>query len=210
MKKVITYTSFAVTSLLVILGFVTATTYTQLGIAIALYPVLAFFAYKLFMVKTGKVSKIPSPTPSLEPEGQPNIEIAEIKKEDIKVADIDKRAFLKIIGASGISFFLLSLINRKISTPIFGNPSQTGISTLTDNAGVKINPAERLPTDGFTISEIDDRDVVYYGFTNNYGAWFIMKENNDGSFRYAKGESKFPDNWDNRDDLTYDYYHRVF
>jgi len=211
MKRVLTYTSFIVTSLLVILAFITATTYTQLGIAVALYPCVAILAYRFFIVRNKKNTNLTVPE-RISKTAKEEIDpiITKTKKGDIKVADIDRRAFLKIIGASGLSFFLLSLINRKLGTPLFGGSKEPGISTLTDNEGTTISPAERQPTDGFTIAEIDDVNDVYYGFINRYGAWFIMKENDDGSFRYTKGEDHFADNWEDRDSLNYDYYHHVF
>ena len=52
MSKTITYTSFAIAALLIVLAFVTATSYTQLAIAIVLYPAVAYFALKIFLRKT--------------------------------------------------------------------------------------------------------------------------------------------------------------
>ena len=210
MRKILTYSSFVITSLLVILAFVTATTYTRLGIAILLYPLITFFAYKLFIVKNRKVSEIPVQLPPLKPVEKVKVEKAKFQREGVSVADIDKRAFLKLIGGAGISFFLFSLLNRRTDAFFHGKSAVPGISSLTNGDGLKINPAERYPTDGFRISEIDDRETVFYGFINTYGAWYIMKEEEDGSFRYSKGESNFAMNWDTRDNLTYDYYHRVF
>lgn len=212
MRKTLTYSSFVITSLLVILAFVTATTYTQLGVAVVLYPLLAYFAYKLFMVRNRKVPEIPVQLPSIKPTKKVKIETANAEKgEGAVVADIEKRAFLKLIGATGISFFLLSLFNRRTDGLFFGKSAGPGISALEDGTGNKINPAERQPTDSFQISEIDDSFVAFYGFTNKDGAWFIMKEDPDnGSFRYIKGESDFSGNWTSREDLNYDYYHNVF
>lgn len=211
MRKVLTYSSFVITSILVILAFVTATTYTQLGVAIILYPLFAFFAYKLFLVKNDKVPAVSIQSPVVKPAEKAEIETVKVKKENVSVADIDKRVFLKLIGATGISFFLFSLFNRRTEALFFGSSAGPGISTLTDEVGNKINPAERQPMDNYTISEIDDNYVAFYGFTNKDGAWFIMKEDpDDGSFRYIKGESSFSNNWVNRNDLVYDYYHNIF
>lgn len=214
MRKALTYSSFAITSLLVVLVFITATTYSQLGLAIAIYPLIIFFAYKLFIVKKRIAPQIayqPPPVPPVIPAGQTETESTKLKMEDVSISDIDKRAFLKVIGATGLSFLLFSLLNRRADSLFLGGQSTgTGIASLTNDEGTKISPAERHPTDGFQISEIDDRDIVFYGFINTYGAWYIMREEDDGSFRYAKGESDFPTNWDRRDGHTYDYYHRVF
>jgi len=223
MRKILTYSSFLITSLLVILGFVTATTYTQLGVAVIFYPLIAFFAYKLFItgnlfqapliVKGGKVPKISVKLPLVIPAEKPKVVTAEVSKEDVSIADIDKRAFLKLIGATGVSFFLFSLLNKRTEGLFFGEGKSTslGISALKDITGNKINPAERQPTDNYLISEIDDSYITFYGFTGKNGSWYIMKENpDDGSFRYIKGESDFPNYWASRKDLNYDYYHNVF
>ncbi len=174
MRKTLTYSSFIITSLLVILAFVTATTYTQLGIAIVLYPIVAFFAYKLFIVRDAKTPAVALQPPTVQPIEKAEVKAVEPKKDDVSIKDIDKRAFLKLIGATGISFFLFSLFNRRTEALYFGRSSAPGISVLTDDKRNKINPAERNPTDGFQISEIDDRDIVFYGFINTYGAWYIM------------------------------------
>jgi hypothetical protein len=210
MRKILTYSSFLVTCLLVILAFVTATTYTQLGVAIILFPLITFFAYKLFIVKGRKVPKISVVLPSVIPTKKAKI-IAEVDKEDVSIKDIDKRAFLKVMGATGISFFLFSLLNRRTEGLFFGKSTGLGIAALEDVTGRKINPAESQPTDNYLISEIDDSYITYYGFTGKNGAWYIMKEDPDiGSFRYTKGDSNFPGNWARRKDLDYDYYHNVF
>ncbi len=83
-------------------------------------------------------------------------------------------------------------------------------NTATDDV-VKTQQLPASPTDGYTISEIDDGIIAYYGFMGQKGAWFIMRQDaNDGSFRYAKGDIDFPINWEDRTNLTYDYYANVF
>jgi hypothetical protein len=213
MRQILKYSSFLITSLLVILAFVTSTTYTQLGVAIVLFPLIAFFAFKLFVVKNEKALEISVKLPPVIPAEKTEVKIAEVKKEDVSVADLNKRAFLKVIGATGISFFLFSLLNRRTQGLFFGSGQSTslGLAALSDVTGQKINPAERQPTDSYLISEIDDSYVAFYGFTGKNGSWFIMKENpDDGSFRYTRGDSNFPNNWTNRNNLKYDYYNNVF
>jgi hypothetical protein len=210
MRKVLTYASFAVTSLIVILAFITATTYTQLSVAVILFPFVAFFAYNLFVLKNPKIPEVVVKLESEIPATKIEPPVAVVTREDISIKDIDKRAFLKLIGGAGITYFLLSLFNRR-TEGLFGNSAGLGIATLEDTSGRKINPAESHPTDSYQISEIDDGTTAYYGFTNKDGAWFIMKEDPDtGSFRYANGTSDFPEHWDSRKNLKYDYYHNVF
>jgi hypothetical protein len=208
-RKTLTYSSFAVASLLVILAFVTAKTYTQLGIAVLVYPLLAYFAYKLFVDK-GKAPVVTVQLPLTKPAKKVKIEKAEPESKKGGITDGDKRDFLKMIGAAGISFFLYSIFSKR-AEPLFFGRSAESEGTLKDSTGNKINPAERQPTDSYRISEIDDNFVSFYGFTNKDGAWYIMKEDpDDGSFRYSKGNSNFSGSWVNRDSLDYDYFHKVF
>ena len=215
MKKTLTYSGFALTGLVEVFAFVTANTYLQLGIAIVFYPLLVFFAYKIFINKKRKVPAVTTQTSSPEsvvvPEKEVEVETAEVEKEGISIADVDKRLFLKLIGAAGLSYFVFSIFNRRSEALFFGRAAGSGITALEDSTGKKIDPAERQPTDSYIISEIDDNLIAFYGFTNKEGAWFIMKEDPDnGSFRYTKGDSNFPGGWTGRSDLKYDYYHNVF
>jgi len=164
------------------------------------------------MVKSQKVSVVAAQLPPVKPSTGVEVETANFEKRaDTIISDIDKRAFLKIIGATGISFFLFSLLNRRTGTQFFGGSAGPGISLLTDGSGKKIDPSERQPLDGYVISEIDEGFTAYYGFTNNYAAWYIMKEDPDaGSFRYIKGEADFSSNWVSRENLDYDYFHNIF
>jgi hypothetical protein len=114
-----------------------------------------------------------------------------------------------MLGAAGISYFLFSIFSKRSGPLLFGKGSETSI--LKDGDGNKIDPAERQPTDGYRISEIDDNYTSYYGFTDKDGAWYIMKEDpDDGSFRYIKGKTSFDNNWASRENLNYDYFHNVF
>lgn len=67
------------------------------------------------------------------------------------------------------------------------------------------------PLESYKVNEIDDASTVqYYGFTNQSGAWYILRDNGTGSFRYTKGTTDFATNWTNRVGLTYDYYDVIF
>jgi hypothetical protein len=210
MQKALTYSSFIVATLMVFAVFVTATSYIQLAIAIALYPVLAYIAFKIFPRKTLTTPEITIQIPAKEAQGA-EVEKAEVQKERVDVSDIDKRAFLKLIGAAGLSFFLFSFLRRRTDNLFGGQIASTGVTALENASGNRIDPAEHQPTDGYTISEIDEGEITYYGFINKDGAWFIMREDIDtNSYRYAKGDSAFPENWVNRERLKYDYFHNVY
>lgn len=211
-KSLPNYFAFAVACLAVTIAFVTATTYIQLVIAITLYPLLIFFVFKAFP-RQAKAQALRKPAISaIEPSAKPAEVIEKTKKGNESVSDIDKRTFLKLIGATGISFFLISIFGRRAESLLFGqNFTQTPIPTSNNLRNNQDSVAAVSPTEGYKISEIDDNIIGYYGFTNPTGEWFIMKEDpNTGSFRYTKGNSDFPGNWNKRENLKYDYFYNVF
>lgn len=203
--------SFVIALALVVGVFITAKSYTQLGIAVLLYPLLIIFAYKVFQDQIlgsslKKQAAAVHPTVATTKSDLAAAKLEDVKKERMGIADMDKRLFLKLIGATGLSFFLISIFGRRVETLLFGQNLGQFVS-----APAKTQTAPSSPTDGYTISEIDDSIVGYFGFINKDGAWFIMKRDTDtGSFRYAKGKSDFPGNWKNRENLKYDYFHNVF
>ena len=214
MKKTLTYSSFVAIGLLVILAFVTADTYTQLGIAVILYPILVYFAYKLFV---DRKSLIPKPAVNLTPQDSqitknaPTENTSTVEPE-VGETDIDKRTFLKLIGAAGISFFLFSLFNRRADTLFLGRlpGADQGVRTPSQQEIDDSIQTKKDPTEGYQITEIDESDTTFYGFTDKDGGWYIMKADIEGSFRYTKGDSDFAGNWSNRENLNYTYYHEVF
>lgn len=212
-SRILTWSSFVIVSLIVIVAFVTATTYIQLAVAIILYPALVYFSFKVFPRKT-RSSPLKKPVTANEQQAQPAEKAQTGKREGISITDIDKRAFLKLIGGTGLILFFLSILNKNAGGLFPGiAPAGSGLTLLKDTAGNKIDPAQNQPLDGYRISEVDDSDISFsfYGFINKDGAWFIMKGDADtGSFRYAKGNSNFPNNWARRKDLNYDYFYKLF
>ncbi|MDO8619455.1 MAG: hypothetical protein Q7R49_05970 [Candidatus Daviesbacteria bacterium] len=221
-KSLPIYFSFLVACMVVIMTFVTARTYTQLSMAIILYPMLAYLAYKILPYDWKHTYKKYVDTKPTLPDVSVNsatvsqtTETAEttetIEKQPLEISDINKRVFLKLIGGTGISFFLISLFSQKAQAFLFGQNLSQGSSLAGNPANVNPNPITASPTDGYNISEVDDSIISYYGFINKDGQWFIMKgDTNTGSFRYTKGKSNFPDNWNKREGLKYDYYQNIF
>lgn len=206
MQKALTYSGFVISTLVVIAVFITATTYLQLGIAAALYPFLVYFGLKLFPRKNGGTQVI-----GIEVTRPVATKAEVVSAQPVEVKDIDKRAFLKMIGAAGLTFFMFSLLNRRAEGQFFSRALGPGTTNLLDVGGRKINPSEAQATDGYRISEIDDNVITFYGFVKTGGSWFIMREDTDeGTFRYTKGENNFPSSWSQRDNLNYDYYHNIF
>lgn len=210
-NRILTWCSFVIVSLIVIMTFVTATTYIQLVVAIILYPVLVYFSFKAFPRKA-RIYPLAKPGTAIQSQVESTEKTETDKREGISITDIDKRAFLKLIGGTGIVLFLLSIFNKS-SGGLFPGiaPAGSGLTSLKNTAGNRIDPAQNQPLDGYRISEVDDNTISFYGFINKDGAWFIMKGDADtGSFRYAKGNSDFPSNWAMRANLKYDYFYKLF
>lgn len=208
MNKTLSYSGLAISGILIILAFITAKTYTQLAIAAMLYPLLAYFALKVIPGRDGG-----SPTLTIQVPARPVERVAPttVIKERVEVADVDKRTFLKLIGAAGLSFFVFSLLGRRVESLIFDRAVGSGSNNFGGGFSGDITSGTNQPFEGYKITEIDDNIISYYGFTNQKGAWLIMREDTaTSSFRYAKGNSNFSENWGNREDLTYDYYFNLF
>lgn len=199
------YIFFGIACLVVVVTFITATSFIQLTVASLLYPALIFLAYKVLPLRTGWPA-LKGHTAHGEPRVIPQPKAEQEKRQSVGIADIDKRAFLKLIGATGLSFFLISIFGRRFETLLFGQ-NIVQVPTGYQQPG-QPSATTASPTEGYNISEIDNGIVGFYGFTNKDGRWLIMKEDREGgSFRYAKGESNFAANWRNRENLKYDYFH---
>jgi len=206
MKKLFTYYNFILVSVMVILGFLNAQNYSQLIGASLFFPLTIYFTV-LILPKRNKSISLPEKLPEPIEEGTEIIE--EFKTSENKF-DFDRRTFLKFIGSAGLSVFIFALFTKKAEAAFFGSVPGPGTVAIKDTLGTKIDPAEKHPTDGYNISELDDSTPAYYGFTNKVGNWFVMKEDAAGSFRYCKGDTSFSTNWTNRASLTYGYFDSVF
>jgi hypothetical protein len=211
MRKILIFICFIIATLVVFGMFISATTYIQLAVAVVAYPLLVYFAFVIFPRKNFSRTSHAS-IATLEPSLAAQKTGSE-KTEGIGITDIDKRVFLKLIGAAGLSLFFFSIINRKVEGLLFrgAQPPVSGKLALEDLDGKKINPAQNQPTDGYRISEVDDSNIGFFGFINPAGAWYVMKQDAEtGAFRYVRGTSDFPGNWANREKLKYDYFSNVF
>lgn len=129
-----------------------------------------------------------------------------------EVSDDNRRLFLKLVGSTSLSILFMAVLGKgSAKAAFFGSVPGPGTVAIKDSSGVAIDPAEKQPTDGYTISEVDDGTTTsYYGFVHKTGAWYITKEDSSGSYRYAKGPSSFSTNWTGRALLSYDYFDNVF
>lgn len=196
MKKLFIYYCFILTSIMTIAGLLGATSYAQVVSAILFLPLTLYFLktimprkrHALILQRTENV-QIATPGKKLSKK-----KVSEPGPEPLKLQksfDVDRRMFIKLIGSAGISIFLLSIFTQKAHGAFFGSVPGPGTVSLKDTTGAKIDPAVKHPTDGYKIARLDDSTPAYYGFLNKDGAWFIMKEGSDGTYKYAKGSTNF-------------------
>ncbi len=154
-----------------------------------------------------------TPTPSISspPRGrkarslpQDEILIPQVLSEK-QVKDIDRRLFLKLIGSAGMTTFIFSLFTNRAHAAFFGSMPGPGTVALKNSAGVPIDPAEKYPTSGYKIAQLDDTSsatYAYYGFLDKTGAWYLQREQltgvDTGQYLYSKGASDFSTAWTNR------------
>jgi hypothetical protein len=211
-NKILIFYSFFVCLFLTIVGIFSAKNVTQLLSSFVFLPLIFYFGTKMlrFLKPTPQkivVKKKSVKTSEQSSENQPAI-VPEIVHG---VADNDKRLFLKLIGSTGVSLLFMALFTKKAQAAFFGSVPGPGVVAIKDSAGNKIDPAEKNPTDGYEITNIDDSgSPAYYGFVKKTGAWYIMQEDSSGSYRYAKGSSNFSVGWTGRALLSYDYFNSVF
>lgn len=210
MTKALTshYFAFAVACFFVIAAFITATNFTQLALAALLYPILMFFAYKMYTKPKRVQEKILTTDDVRTDESQ-----AKKPAERIVISDVDKRVFLKLIGSAGVFLFLFSLFNKKAENLFYKSLPESGRSFFDKKEAARAGtePSAAQPTDEYGISEIENGENSYYGYTKLGGAWYIMKVDSEtNSFRYVKGDKNFPASWKNREKLKYDYFGNVF
>lgn len=226
MKRFILIYNLLILIVFVVANIQSAATASQFFFAILFIPPLLYF-YRLL---TGQFHKSPSSTQLAAPADPSSNRLAlfstptditplddnstAIEPEmmsDPEVSDLNRRLFLKLIGGAGVSAFLFSIFTDKAHASFFGSMPVPGAMTVKDSSGQAIDPAEKQPTDGYEISEIDDAtSPAYYGFVHKTGAWYISREEETGSYRYVRGSSDFPSAWTNRATQTYDYFDNVF
>ncbi len=218
MKKLLIYYNFVVVSLMIVGGFLGTGSYAQLASAALFFPLAAYF---LFLVLPNRSKAIIFPEPQeIKKTKKKKAKTEVLKAEKIeddgsekKRLDVNRRAFVKLIGSAGVSLFLFSIFTKKAQGAFFGSVPGPGVVALKDTSGTQIDPAIKLPTDGYKISEIDDSSPSYYGFVDKDGDWFIMKESSTGQYKYYKktGEDDdFTTDWPNRGGFTYLYFDSIF
>ncbi len=205
MKGLIVLYSFLLTTFMTVAGFLDTKSYPELISAVIFFPI-AFYFGMLILPKKRQAKVVIDPVLDIIPDS-----LNKVKNKDY---DPERRKFLKLIGAAGGSLFLMTIFTKSTEAAFFGSMPGPGTVAVKNLAGVQIDPAEKKPTDGYNITEVDDAGVdVYYGFVNKDGAWFIQKELSTGAYRYAKGTTDFTNvttGWPNRASLTYGYFNDIF
>jgi hypothetical protein len=211
-NKILIVYSFFICLFLTIVGIFSAKNITQLLSSFIFLPLIFYFGTKMlhFLKPNPKKVIVKKKKESL-PEIYPKNQVA-IEPEIVPgVADNDKRLFLKLIGSTGFSLLLMALFTKKAQAAFFGSVPGPGVVAIKDSAGNKIDPAEKNPTDGYEITNIDDSGTpAYYGFVKKTGAWYIMEEGASGTYRYAKGDSGFSTAWGTKELQSYGYFNNVF
>lgn len=222
-KRIPLYYSFVITILMVCLGFLGVKSLPELISAVFFAPLALYFGLAVLprrskavvMVKPKiqpkKIVKIASSEEkTLEEKELPEEGSLELEEEAEESFDPQRRAFLKIIGSTGASLFLLSIFTKRAQAAFFGSVPGPGTVALKDTTGTQIDPAIKHPTDGYKISRVDDSTPAYYGYTDKDGQWFIMQEDADGNYTYAVGTTDFTDSWAVKGTLDYKEYYEKF
>lgn len=205
MKGLVILYSFLLTTFMTTAGFLDTRSYPELISAIVFFPIAFYFG--ILILPRKRQTKITiDPVLDIIPDS-----LNKVKNKDY---DPERRKFLKLIGAAGGSLFLMTIFTKSTEAAFFGSMPGPGTVAVKNLAGVQIDPAEKKPTDGYNITEIDDSGVdTYYGYVNKDGAWYIQKELSTGAYRYIKGASGFTNvttGWPNRISLTYGYFNDIF
>lgn len=237
MKKIVIYYNLFLTTVITIVGVITAKSTIQVVISLLFLPIAIYFAIQLFKKVSkgkvvnqkkysispisigGKTLSIPANKPrkfafkskdAIEPEILSPNESDEMMRK-MGISDSNRRVFLKFIGTSSLTMLIFALFTKKAQAAFFGSIPGPGTVSIKDSSGATIDPAEKSPTDGYEVAEIDETTAdTYYGFTHTDGSWYITKEDSTGSYRYVRGTTDFSTNWTGRTSLSYDYYNTVF
>ena len=209
-KQIILLYGLFICLVLTLVGVFSAKNFEQLLSSFVYLPLIFYFASQLlnkglFKSKTNPDQKRRSPQKAVL------VPTSVTTEEGFQIADNDKRLFLKLIGSAGFSLLFMAMFTKKAQPSFFGSVPGPGVVAVKNIAGEKIDPAEAHPTDGYEVAEIDDAtSPAYYGFLKKTGAWYIMKEDSAGAYRYTKGTTSFSTNWTGRAGLTYDYFNSIF
>jgi len=84
------------------------------------------------------------------------------------------------------------------------------------NTDISIEPLLNARTNavgGYQISDQEVGTTSYYGYINEFNAWYIMKSVITGAetnYTYTKGDSGYATAWTGRAALSYDRFNAIF
>jgi hypothetical protein len=221
MNRIVLIYNLLIIILLIIAGIVSSDSGNQIAFSLLFVPVALYFARRLFQA-TPKPALLSSMglTPydgasnhhNYSLEANPDYELLEPEiLSDEQVRDLNRRLFLKLIGSAGLAAFAFSLFTKRTHAAFFGSMPGPGIVQIKDSAGNVVDPAQKEPTDGYEINDVDDDGLpAYYGFLDRDGRWYITREDDSGGYRYTRGTFDYAANWTDRNSLSYDYFNNVF
>lgn len=217
MRRILVYYNFIVCGVMVLVGFSGAQSYPQLASAALFYPLAVYFT--LLVIPQRKralkypVAPVTKPTKKGVKLSKIEPEVLAPEEETERDFDLDRRAFIKLIGSAGLSVFFLSMFTKKAQAAFFGSVPGPGTIAIKDSTGTVIDPAEKHPTDGYRLAELDDAVPSYYGFINKDSEWFIMREEASGTYKYKVGTTGFTTAWSGRatiPEIEWLYYDSAF
>lgn len=209
--KIWLFYNLALTLLIVGMSLDHANSLTNFLLPLLLSPLVYYLGKELFKKSRRQLSNAQTyASNAVAP--QPNSPVLVGELLPTTVNDDNRRLFLKLIGSTSLSLFFMAVLGKgSAQAAFFGSVPGPGTVGIKDSTGAPIDPAEKQPTDGYTITEVDDSSAPsYYGFLHKTGAWYITKEDASGAYRYAKGTNSFATNWLGRALLSYDYFDAVF
>ena len=215
--RFLSFYNFALISILSISGLANAQTNSQRLMSLFFIPVALYFGVQAFNKRRRTSTKTPSHPQSLTPTitqslGRSSTQVLEPEMlTDQEVSDVNRRLFLKLIGSAGLATFTFSLFTKRAHAAFFGSVPGPGTVAIKNTSGDPIDPAEKEPTDGYEVNDVDDAAIpAYYGFLDKDGRWYITREDSSGGYRYVRGSSSYSSNWTTRATLSYDYFDSVF
>ena len=205
--RLLIYYNFVLLTIMTIVGFLGTQNFKELSSAIFFFPMAVYFGLMVVPQRSRAIILPQNPNKQVgylrNKKSSARILIKEVDNGPL---DTDRRRFLKLIGSAGLALFLFAIFTKKAQGAFFGSVPGPGTITLKDSSGALVDPAVKHPTDGYRIARLDDNTPAYYGFLNKDGAWFIMREESDGTYKYAKGSVNFQTTgWDLRSDTGFAY-----
>lgn len=219
MKKPILIYNLLIVGVVMVIGILNAQESTQAIFSILFIPVAFYFLRQLMLS-----FRQPATSPS-------NVNLAPIKPRSItstgkmadgevldpevlsdkQVSDINRRLFLKLIGSAGLATFTFALFTKKSQAAFFGSIPGPGTVAIKDSDDNVIDPAEKQPTDGYEITDVEDDTLpAYYGFVDKDENWYIAREGTNGDYRYVSGSTDYATNWTNRASQSYNLFSDEF